>query len=780
MIRTEISDSELRKRLPYARHVSSHVIALDSGALMTAFALDGASFETRDLDELNARHERLNAAWRSFADDRLALWHHIVRQPLTAYPAGSFQSAFAKDLDAAYAQRLSSRRMFGAELFLTLVLHPGPAANRRHLARALGRSGDGVDPADLRRLEDAARDLAQLLGRYSPRRLGVPGGGLERSEPLEMLRRLLGAPPGPMALPRGHLGSALYAERIIFGFESLEIRGPGASTYGAMLGVKAYPAATRPGIWDELLTLPFPLVLAQSFAPLSRAAGRAVLERKQNQMVSSRDRAASQTAELDEALDDLVGGRFIMGDHMASVLVLGETPRAVDEACARTRAALADAGLVAVREDLGLEAAFWSIFPGQFRLRPRPAAITSRNFASFAPFNTYPAGRAEANHWGPAVALLRTAAGTPFHFNFHVGDVGHTFICGPTGSGKTVIQNFLLAQLEKLGARQVFIDKDRGAEIFVRACGGDYFTLRNGAPTGFAPLKALSFSPADQAFLGVLLRRLLAPGGETLTPQAEHAIDRAIAAIAPLPARDRSFGALRALLGQQDVAGVGARLERWMKGAALGWVFDNDEDDLHLSARFLGFDMTELLDHPEVRNPAMLYLFHRLHGLIDGRRLVVDIDEFWKALADKAFTDLAQDGLKTWRKLNAALICGTQSPADVLKSPIAHTIVEMCATKIFLPNPQAQARDYCDGFGLSEAEFRLVRDLMSPEQHRFLVKQGRDSVVVELDLSGLDGHLAVLSARAESLAEMDRLRQSLGPSPQAWLGPFMAAHQRSD
>ena len=55
-----------------------------------------------------------------------------------------------------------------------------------------------------------------------------------------------------------------------------------------------------------------------------------------------------------------------------------------------------------------------------------------------------------------------------------------------------MLQNFLQAQLEKTGARQVFFDKDRGAEIFVRACGGTYLALRNGEPTGFAPLKGLA------------------------------------------------------------------------------------------------------------------------------------------------------------------------------------------------------------------------------------------------------------------------------------------------
>jgi len=594
---------------------------------------------------------------------------------------------------------------------------------------------------------------------------------------MELLRLVLTGERQRVPLVRGHLGEATYAARLIFGREALEIRDVAEARYAGMFGVKEYPATTRPGMWNALLSAPFALVASQSFSFLSKAAARAVMGRKQNQMLSARDQAASQIAGLSEALDDLTSGRFAMGDHQASVLVYGEQPQRLAENLSKARAMLADSGLVVAREDLALEAAFWAQFPGAFRHRVRPAAITTRNFAAFAPFHTYPAGKAHGNCWGEAVALLRTSAGSPFHFNFHVGDLGHTFICGPSGSGKTVVQNFLLAQLEKLAVQQVFIDKDRGAEIFVRACGGAYLALRNGEPTGFAPFKALAFTPGDRAFLGRLIRRLVGAPAQPISAQDERAIDAAIAALAPLPSGQRSLSALRSLLGQRDAGGVGARLQPWCKEGALGWVLDNDADALALDPPFVGFDMTHLLDNAQVRTPVMMYLFHRLQALVDGRRLVVDIDEFWKALGDEAFRDLAQDGLKTYRKQNAFMVFGTQSPADVLRSPIAHTILEQCATKVFLPNPHASARDYVEGFGLSEREFALVREELAPQARQFLVKQGLNSVVAELRLDGLDDELAVLSGRTETVELLDRVRAEHGDNPSLWLNPFHQARK---
>lgn len=765
------------RNLPYARHVNDRVIALDTGALMLCFRLDGASFETADVRDLNDRHAKLNGAWRNLASDRLAVWHHLIRREADPPAGGTFRSDFARELDAAYRARLGRERLFVNELFVSLVLHPSrDAAGRTQawVARLIRASQVDLETDDaVRELEDAGRALVQHLARYGAEPLGLyERDGLLFSAPMEMLRRVLTGEAARAPLVRGHLGEAIYTARLIFGREALEIRDTASARYAAMLGVKEYPAATRPGLWDGLLSAPFPLVASQSFSFLSKTAAQGVMTRKQNQMLSARDRAASQIEGLDAALDELMSNRFVMGEHQASLLVYGDTPRALADHLSRARALLADAGLVAAREDLGLEAAFWAQFPGNFRLRLRPAAITSRNFAGFAPFHTHPAGRAQGNHWGPAVTLLRTSAGSPYAFSFHVGDLGHTFICGPSGSGKTVVQNFMLAQLEKLGAQQVFIDKDRGAEIFVRACGGTYLSLVPGQPSGFAPLKTLCDTPADRAFLGALLRQMVRHGERPLAPQEEAAIDGAVAALLPLPPAGRSIAALRALLGQRDAGGIGARLERWRAGQALGWALDGDTDLLPLDARLVGFDMTHVLDAPDVRTPLMMYLFHRLQGLVDGRRLVIDVDEFWKALGDDAFRGLAQDGLKTFRKQNALLVLGTQSPADVLRSPIAHTIVEQCATKIFLPNPHAAERDYIDGFGLSHREFALVREELAPSQRRFLVKQGLDSVVAELDLGGLDDALAVLSGRAATVELLDRIRAQHGDDPARWMVPF--------
>lgn len=771
--------------IPYARHVNEQMIALDNGNIMVTFELDGRAFETSDARDLNDWHTKLNGVWRNLHDERLSIYTHLIRVPTNEYPGGNFRSRFARELDEKYRARMRGTRMFINRFYVSLIMRPtaSGADKLTTMLRKLGRAKRDdreVDHDTIELLTDKAQDFEKLMARANPRRLATyQHNNLTFSETLEVIELVMTGRAKRVPLVRGHLSGALYTARAIFGSETIEIRDADRSAFGGIFGIREYPASTTTGQLASLLSVDFSFVMTQSFTFLGRASAAEKFRLKQAQMVNAGDMAVSQADELLDAADDLQSSRFVLGDHHFTLAIYAPSTKQLRENISIARAALAETGMVAAREAAALEAAYWSQLSGNFPWRARPAPITSRNFAAFSPFHTFPAGRAAGNYWGDAIALLKTSAQSPYFFNFHVGDLGHTMITGPSGAGKTVLLNFLMAQLEKTGARQIFIDKDRGAEIFVRASGGTYLALKNGTPTGFAPFKALSDSPGNKSFLANLVRQLVRAKNSPLTVQDERLIDEGIEAVMKLPVANRTLTALRSVLGQRDAAGIGARLERWTSGGALGWVFDNADDLIDLDQSFVGFDMTDFLNNAEIRTPVMLYMFHRIDQLLDGTPLVISIDEFWKALGDEAFRKFAQDGLKTYRKRNAFLIFATQSPADALKSDISHSILEQVATKIFLPNAYGLKSDYMDRFGLTTAEYRLIREELSIESRRFLVKQGHDSVVVELDLSGLDDELAVLSGRAETTPLVDQAIADVGSDPDLWLPAFQARRRAS-
>lgn len=774
--------------IPYVRHIDERMLALDSRALMVVIALEGVSFETADTLDLNALHRDLNTLYRNIADERLALWTHVVRRRDNEYPDGEFSNAFSRALNDKYRNRMIGEDLFRNDLYLSLVWHPGKDAAERVAAflsklRKARRGGVELDEDALKHLDDVIVDVTAGLKRFGPRVLTLQEReGLIFSEPSEVLHQLVGGRREAVPLTAGRVSSAIYSDRVIVGRETVEIRHEGSSRYAGMFGFKEYPARTRPGMFDGLLTVPYELILTQSFSFLSKSDAKTVMGRKQNQMVSAGDKAGSQLEELDDALDDLESNRFVLGDHHLTLTVFADSVRELTDNLAKSRTHLTNGGAVVAREDLGLEAAWWAQLPGNFRYRVRSGAITSKNFAAFSPFHSYPVGQRDGNEWGPAVAMLKTASGSPLYFNLHYGDLGNTFIGGPSGSGKTVLLNFLLSQGEKFDANIVFFDKDRGADLFVRAAGGTYLPLKNGRPTGCAPLKGMELTPENKVFLAQWVTKLVGSKTRELSVAETRDIANAIDGLADLPAERRTIGALRTFLNNTDPEGIASRLRRWERGGPLGWVFDNVVEDIGLGdfgvgGKFVGYDMTDFLDNEEIRAPLMAYLFHRVEQLIDGRRIIIVIDEFWKALADEGFRDLAQNKLKTIRKQNGLMLFATQSPRDAINSPIAHTIIEQCPTQVFMPNSRGSRVDYVDGFKLTEREYELIARELSNESRRFIVKQGHNSVVAELNLSGFEDELAVLSGRTANVELAETIRAQAGDDPEAWLPLFQ--QQRS-
>jgi len=792
------------RHIPYAALVAENVIKTTAGDYLQVFRLGGASFESADDEELNNWHERLNVTWRNIASPNLALWIHVVRRRQLAIPGESSGKGFAERLAERYQRRLVDETLMVNELYLSMIYRPVVGRAPGLAARLLSGCAGSQMAADLAEALDTCGKLAQTLeaslARYEPERLGIyRRHGRTCSHLLEFLGLLVNGEHQPMPLPRAPLSEVLATTRPLFGSEVIEYRLPTESRLGAMLGIKEYPTPTVVGMYNALLSAPFAFVLTQSFTFLTKATGQGLLQRQRARMANAGDFAVSQAQELIDALDALTSNEFVMGDHHLTLQVLAEASSAssadpeaqrlkhLNDAVARARALLADTGMTVAREDLALESAFWAQLPANFAHRPRKAPITSRNFAAMAAFHNFPTGRVSGNHWGEALALLITSARSPYYFSLHASDptdadggcrrdTGHTFICGPTGSGKTVFIGFMVSMLVRQRVTQVLFDKDRGLEILVRALGGEYLPLRNGVPTGFNPLQ-LPATPSNTEFLKSWLRSLVR-GPSPLSTREEADLDHALHGTLALDAPDRRLSRLIEFTDATRPDGVHARLARWCHSlhGDYAWAFDNVQDSIvgRLGTHtVMGLDVTEFLDNEVVRTPITLYLFHVVRGLIDGRRFVCWGDEFSRLLSDHAFEQFAKDGLKVWRKLNGVFCAATQSPSDALASPISRTIIEQTATKVFFPNPDAQAEDYIQGFALTEREFKLLKEQIEPGTRMFLVKQGHHSIVCQLDLKGFDAELAVISGRASEVECMHRLMEECGADPALWLPPFL-------
>lgn len=795
-------------KLPYSALLDRHTIKTTGGDFLQIIRIGGAAHESADVSDIDAWRDNLNTLLRNIASPSVAVWTHIVRREDNSYPDGDFKTAFCAQVNEKYRKSFASEKMLVNELYVTIIYRPSfkvPGFMSRFMKQSEAEIREiNLDAMD--KLNDLTRTVIEGLSRYDPIRLGTYKlNGREFSEALEFLAYLANGEWQRMPLPRGRVGDFICTSRPFFGHEAFELRAPTSTLVGAALALKEYPSMTEPGMLNGLLSLSFPLVLTQSFVFISKPDAVSRMTKQRAIMENAGDLAQSQIDEIADALDDLISGNFVMGEHHLALIVQGDSTKQLNDRIARARMVLADTGAVIEREDLALEAAFYSQFPCNFRQRPRVAQITSRNLAGFSSFHNYPVGRKSGNDWGDAVCLLRTTSGAPYFFNFHSGKGGeesdfkaavkhakrmleeeslaakrieeghspaHTCIIGPTGEGKTVVQAFLQAMLDKFGVTDIYFDKDRGLKLFVKSKGGQYFDNKEGIPTGYNPFQ-LEPTPGNLAFLFKLIRKLVTPNGEVLTPEQEGQISDAIKTVYGLPQEMRRIGMMLSNLDPTETNGVHARLSRWCRGGTEWWVFDNDVDLLDtVKYTTFGFDMTEFLNNPLIRTPMMMYQFYRIRQMVDGRRLVLNVDEFQKALDDEFFVTELADVFATWRKLNAFILFATQSPSKILESKIGKIVIEQCVTSIFFPNPKGSYEDYVDGFKLTKREYEIIQREMIPKSRRFLVKQGMNSTICSLNLRNFDDELAILSGTVENVNMAERIMQIHGDDPAVWIPHF--------
>ena len=757
-------------RLPYARHLDNETLMLRDGSVMRVIHVPGLPFETEDAAALDHHLAVRETMLRSVLDARFVVYHHVVRRRVLVALDGTPAQAFAALLDQRWQQRLDDRALFVNEQYLTIVRRParGKTGLVDRLQRGFRKRSAEADVGDIRALDGAVTALVAALGAYDARALGVIDGPDGRcSEPLELLSAIYNGETRPVVLPDDatDLGHHIPYARVSFGLDAIETRTAGGSAFSGMLSLKEYPDATRAGLLDALLRLPVELVLTESFAPVDRQIARERIDLALRRLRSADEQASAERGEMMAARDALGAGQAGFGDHHLTIAIRAEALGELDGACAAAAAVIADTGAIAVREDINLEPAFWGQFPGNEGYVVRRALISTTNAAGFLSMHGMALGQAQGNHWGPAATVFETTAATPYFFNFHEGDLGHFTVIGPSGSGKTVVLNFLAAQAQKFEPRTILFDKDRGAEIFLRACGGHYARLQPGEATGFNPL-AMSDTPINRGFLRDWLAAMLQAEGPEEFALIAAGVDAAMEAD-PAFRRLRYFRELLSGARRPEAGDLASRLDPWINNGEHAWLFDNAHDAVDMHKRMIGFDMTALLNSPKVRTPTMMYLFHRVDDVLDGEPTMILIDEGWKALDDAVFAATLRDWLKTLRKRNAIVGFATQSARDALDSKISAALVEQTATMIFTPNAKARAEDYCHGFGLSEHELELIRQL--PAHSRcFLVRQAGRSVVARLDLGGEPALLTVLSGRESSVRRLDVLRAEHGDHPARW------------
>ncbi len=768
--------------LPWVGLVAPGVVLNKDGSFQRSVRFRGPDLDSATRGELVATTARLNNALRRFGSG-WALFVEAERRSTSDYPRSTFPEPLSWLVDeerrAAFEDAGSH---FESIYHLTLVYLPSEESRAR-AGRLLYENApagavdwrerlnafiaetdrvfdllDGVMP-ELAWLDDA-ETLSYLHGTISTRRYRIV------------------VPEVPCYL------DALLADTPLVGGLAPVL----GDRHLRVVTVRGFPTTTWPGILDDLNRLGFAYRWSTRFLCMDKAEAERALGRLRRQWFAKRKNivallretifqqeaplldtdAGNKAADADAAMQELGSDHVAYGYVTATVTVLDADATVADEKQRLVERAIQGRGFVTMPERLNAVEAWLSSIPGNAYANVRQPIVSTLNLAHLMPVSAVWAGQERNAHLdGPPLMVTRTDGATPFRLVTHIGDVGPTLVVGPTGMGKSVLLATLAMQFRRYpGSRLFAFDMGRSMRATILGLGGEHYDLGADETIAFQPLAHID-RERYRTWASEWVEGRLAQEGVAVGPDEKAAIWSALGSLAGAPVEQRTLTGLSVLLQSNALRQA---LAPYVLGGAHGALLDADHDRLG-TADVQGFEMEALMASRAATMAVLHYLFARFEERFDGSPTLLILDESWLFLDDPVFAARIRQWLKTLRKKNVSVIFATQSLADVKDSSIAPAIVESCASRIFLPNPQAtepQIRTIYEGFGLNARQIEIVATAEPKRDYYYQSRLGNR--LFDLDLGPVTLAFAGASSPQDQ-RDIDQVLAEVGTSDfaGAWL-----------
>ena len=762
--------------LPWSHMPAATVIQLKQPALMRVLEYRGHDLQSMATGELAHVSSVFNRAVASLGEG-FSLHMEAARRPMDPLGVMPIAAPAAQIVEQRRVERASGPDRFETRYFITLTYLPGKVDTGGLVKRFANLFG-GLFEGKAQEVDGSRLDVEQFLRRtdeFGSFLLGVMDEmvWLDGEALLSFLHSTCSDSPNTVHMP----AVPMFLDAII-GQSDLEIGTKlrlGKFTMRCV-SIKGYPDQTHPQILDSLRDINCSWRWVTRFLGLSQDEAMTVLQ----------TRSKMSPGALDEIMKNVQEGRTSIGYHSSTMVVWDLDAHTCDKLAQHIQGVFNRSGFSAVIETANSCGSWLGSLPGHVWSNPRRSPIESIHLSHCVTLGADWAGDAQSTHLGlaPHVHCI-SDTGAPYRLNLNVGDVGHTMILGPTGSGKSVLLGLLEMQWMKYpDARVIIFDKGRSARAATLAMGGKFIEL--GLPEQnqvvFQPLRHMD-DQSERVWAAEWLESILESEGYASGPNDRQALRQALERLGHLPVHLRTMTQLLVLLQHRSMTQA---LSPYTHGQASehAWLWDNNTEHLD-DSHWLAFEMSHLMESsPRTVSAVLQYLFHRLQQRFDGSPTLLVLDEAWVFLDNPAFSKRLRQWLKELRKYRVYVIFATQEIADALNSDIAPTLLQNCPTKILLPNPQAVSETFAPAYktlGLSSWQTHVVASALNKRQYYLHNSQG--SRLFDLGLGHMELALIGASTPQDHL-QIDQVLKYAKPGAQfaqAWFdarGVELSPHER--
>jgi type IV secretion/conjugal transfer VirB4 family ATPase len=739
------------------------------GDILLILSARGVDYECLDPSQLDQVARRFESATRIF-DENFRLYQYLVKRDSPSIPHRAYHNPVVQQAinsRIAYLQGKSDN-LYSLDTYFVVLYQGWKPSNTRKLAEFL------KNPlASLRELLSSDAELAVLeqeLGRASEILTNkvmsfviqlqdtVHLDVLDKQRAYRFLRQLLNYTPFKVDGVRLKYDSFVDFQACDSPLECYPDHLRLDDYYVEVLTLKEPPAQTFAHLLRDLQEIPSNYIIASEWKRENNLTMRRLIQSKRRHFHNSRasilnylpssapsapkemlvdDSAVALVAELGSCLEEIEVKGHAFGQYSMTIVLYDQNRARLKRSVADCFKVFATHDAQLIEERYNLLNAFLAVLPGNDAYNLRPLWLLDTNYADLSFLFSLHAGERENAHLGAEyLAVLETNHRTPYFLNLHYQDIAHSIILGATGSGKSFFLNFLLTHLQKYQPLTYIFDLGGSYENLTRLFGGSYLTVRMDQRAFTINPFTLPPTPENFQFLFSFLKVLVESSAYQMTAQDERDLYEQIESLYAIEAGQRRLFTLSNILSRN----LRAPLQKWVQGGQYGTLFDNVEDNLTF-ARFQTFDFEGMDKVPQILEPLLFYILHRANAAIYDATLTTTfkafvIDEAWRFFRHPTIKHYIVEALKTWRRKNAAMILATQSGDDLLRSEMLSLVVESCATKMFLANPDMDRKAYREVFHLNETEAELIAGLVPKQQ--ILIKRPDIAKVINLNVDPKD------------------------------------------
>lgn len=777
--------------LPYAALVAPGIILNKDGSFLAAWEIRGQDTASSTPEELSFVTAQFNNAVKLLGTGWM-LHMDSIRSSHKAYPAsnlGHFPDPVTKLIDderrTYFSPSDSTGRCFSTNTILSVTYKhnfeaaklagkvQGGLSSSSELGKALGQFQDALEE-----LEDALSAVLYMQRLVEYEAYSSQGMAYTQSDLLSHIQYCVSGDLHPLRVPENpmYLDKILASNDLIGGIVPCL-----GGRYLALISVDGLPQESFPAMFSDLESLPLEYRFSSRFICLDqydatkeidsyRKGWRQQVYRFLDQFFNNPNARVNRDALLmaedaENALTAVQGGYVGAGYLTSTIVLMHENQEQLQDWARELRRSIQSLGFGCRIETINALEAWLGTHPGNGYANLRRPMVNTLNLADLLPLASVWTGSpiCPCPFYPPnsrPLAVLTTDKSTPFWFNIHVGDLGHTLVFGPTGAGKSTLLATIAAQFRCYENARIFVF-DKGMSMFplCLGAGGTHYGIGSSEQLSFAPLQRIDLEP-ERAWAEEWVALLLELQQIIVMPSHRNAIHLAMLDLSAQPENLRSLTNFYHIVQDRQIKEA---IQHYTAQGAMGRLLDADTDDLTFSP-FMVFEIEELMNLGDKNLiPVLIYLFHRIEMSLDGSPTILVLDEAWIMLGHPVFRAKIREWLKVMRKANCAVILATQSLSDAKNSGILDVLSESCPTKIFLPNITAMheaQRELYVAMGLNETQIKIIAHATPKRDYYVVSPIGRRQVQLALGPKTL---AFVGSSDKESIARIEELALKFGP-----------------